>query len=221
MRIVWLNKKNRDRVIIFFNGWGMDENAVIRLSGIYDLLMVYDYRHLENKNFPVLEEYQEIFVVAWSMGVWAASNVIPELPFSPSRLIALNGTEHPVDDHWGIPCRSYQLTEKGMDEKGRKKFIQRMLADSQEIQRLGENYSQRLLAEVCEELVCIRQQSTRMHNRLDWDKVYISEKDIIFPVKNQLNYWQGRCANIYNLSGGHYPFYQFQRWEEIIEGQKF
>lgn len=120
MRIVWLNKKNRDRVIIFFNGWGMDENAVIRLSGIYDLLMVYDYRHLENKNFPVLEEYQEIFVVAWSMGVWAASNVIPELPFSPSRLIALNGTEHPVDDHWGIPCRIYQLTEKGMDEKGRK-----------------------------------------------------------------------------------------------------
>ena len=58
MRIVWLNKKNRDRVIIFFNGWGMDENAVIRLSGLYDLLMVYDYRHLENKNFPVLEEYQ-------------------------------------------------------------------------------------------------------------------------------------------------------------------
>ena len=48
MKYKWLVKKNNKSLIIFFNGWGMDESVVRHLeSGSYDVLMFYDYNTLE------------------------------------------------------------------------------------------------------------------------------------------------------------------------------
>ena len=44
----------------------------------------------------------------------------------PERCVALNGTTRPVDDEYGIPVKINELTEKGMNERGREKFFQRM-----------------------------------------------------------------------------------------------
>lgn len=216
MRIERLNQKGNDRVILFFNGWGMDARAVSHLEGTFDILVFYDYH---NMNVPCeisLDCYRETNVIAWSMGVWAAANVIPEMNIRFSKLIALNGTECPIEDRLGIPVKVYQLTEKNMDERGREKFLQRMLNGKEEIQRFEQNKPQRSLEDVCEELVMIRRQSTGLQNKLNWDKIYISEKDVIFPVVNQQNWWQDKCAELRMLPGGHYPFYSFRSWEEII-----
>lgn len=217
MRIEWLRKKESDRVIIFFNGWGMDPGVVAHLEGEVDVVVCGDYRHLNAEVFPELDHYRKIYVVAWSMGVWAAANTLPVFHVKPERLIALNGTERPIDDKYGIPERVYLLTEKGMNEKGREKFISRMLNGADERMRFAGCFPQRLYVEVCEELVEIRIHSTGYQNELKWDKIYISEKDVIFPVTAQQNWWQGKGVEIHYLSGGHYPFYQFRRWEEIIE----
>ena len=130
MRIEWLKKNNGDRVILFFNGWGMDSRAIPQLTGDYDVVAFWDYRRLLEAEWPDLRQYEEIYVVGWSMGVWAAANVIPLLDIAPVKLIALNGTELPVDDQYGIPVRIYELTERGLNEKGRKKFLQRMFAEA-------------------------------------------------------------------------------------------
>lgn len=217
MRIEWINKSGNDRIVVFFNGWGMTPQAVSHLNQSDDLIVCYDYRNLSTKGFPSLEHYHKIVVVAWSMGVWAATRVLPELKISPSKLIALNGTEYPVNDQWGIPLKIYQLTEKGMNEQGRKKFVQRMFDTPQDRQYFEGKSTERTLEDVCEELVCIKKESTGTTNTLKWNKVYISEKDIIFPVQNQKNWWQERAEEIKILPGGHYPFYHFRGWEEIIE----
>lgn len=217
MRIEWLHKKGSDRVIVFFNGWGMDQAAVSHLSKDCDVVMVYDYRDLKAGNLPNLDTYPKVYVVAWSMGVWAAANLIPEMQREPSIMIAMNGTEHPVHDFWGIPEKIYALTEKGMNEKGREKFLLRMLNGREELQRFTQNHPQRPIKEVCEELCLIGKQSIGYHNELNWNKVYISEKDIIFPVINQQNWWRDKCSHLQMLPGGHYPFYQFQSWDEILE----
>ena len=216
MRIDWLNKKGGELVVVFFNGWGMDSRAVSHLKTEIDVVMCYDYRDINDAIFPSLEGYKEVYVVAWSMGVWSASNLLPKMNLQALKLICLNGTECPVNDKKGIPTKIYELTEKGMTEKGREKFLQRMLDGVEELKHFEQNKPLRLIEEVCEELTAIRMQSTSMQNELKWDKVYISEKDIIFPVVNQQNYWQGKCDDIQMISGAHYPFYQFESWEEII-----
>jgi len=218
MRIEWLNRKNSSRIIVFFNGWGMDGQVVRHLKTDSDVLMFYDYRNLTVRVFPALESYRRVEVAAWSMGVWAATQVLPRMNIRPDRLVALNGTACPVDDHYGIPVRIYELTEKGMNEKGREKFMRRMLEGEEERERWGNYSPERSLPEVCEELCLIRQQSTGVKDVLKWDKVYISDKDVIFPVANQQKWWQGRCGKIEKLRGGHFPFYQFSNWEEIVGG---
>ena len=72
MKYNWFNKSNNKQLIIFFNGWGMDETIVSHLSAEeYDVVILYDYNNLSlDINF---EEYQESHIVAWSMGVMTAS----------------------------------------------------------------------------------------------------------------------------------------------------
>lgn len=217
MRIEWLNKSGSDRVILFFNGWGMDARAVSHLSAHCDVLMCYDYRSLKEAILPPLTEYREIHVIAWSMGVWAAANLLPAAGIQPDSLTGLNGTEHPVNDLWGIPVRIYQLTERGMNEEGRDKFLNRMLDGVEELNLFEQHKPLRKIEEVCEELRQIRIQSTGLQNTLKWDKIYISDKDVIFSVANQQKWWQDRVEVLRSLPGGHYPFYQFESWKQIIE----
>lgn len=217
MRIEWLNKNSTDRVVVFFNGWGMDSNAVRHLTGDYDILMINDYRQLNTEVLPELTLYREVNIVAWSMGVWAAANILPEWGVSCTRLIALNGTEYPVNDSWGIPDKIYRLTERGMNAAGREKFMLRMLADAEERKRFAVDKPQRELEEVCDELTAIRLQSETRQNTLTWDKVYVSSGDVIFSQTNQRAWWDNRARKIVVLDGGHYPFYHFESWEEILE----
>lgn len=216
MRIEWLCKKDTGRVIVFFNGWGMDAAAVSHLVTDSDVVMFYDYRTLECDVLPSLVKYKEVYIVAWSMGVWAAAHVVPLLGVIPTFSVALNGSESPVDDQYGIPCQVYALTEKGMNERGREKFFSRMLANREELARFKEQKPDRDLEEQCEELVMIRKQSDWYKKNISWTKIYIGNRDIIFPVKNLQNWWSGK-APITLLECGHYPFYCFRSWEEIIK----
>ena len=215
MRIVWLSKKSTGRVVIFFNGWGMDAGIVSKLETMCDVVMFYDYRTLSLETFPSFQEYEEIYIVAWSMGVWAASHTIPLLEIEPTLSVALNGTECPVDDRWGIPRKIYELTERGMNEQGREKFFIRMFDRRLDGHPLEEQKSLRKLQEVREELSMIREQAVGGTSYHKWDKVYVSEKDVIFPMENQLNWWKDR-APVVTLHSGHCPFGKFKSWEEII-----
>lgn len=215
MRIEWLIKKGSGQVIVFFNGWGMDASAVAHLEADADVVMFYDYRTLQGDDMPDLKEYREVYLVAWSMGVWAASCVVPCLKIQPRLSVGLNGTERPVDDLYGIPIKIYQLTTRGMNARGREKFFSRMVVTDEENRFLKEHLPERELAEQCEELVFIEKQCQGYKKHYSWDKIYVSEKDVIFPVENQLNWW-AKKAPVTFLPGGHYPFAFFKSWEHIL-----
>ena len=206
MRIVWLNKKNRDRVIIFFNGWGMDENAVIRLSGIYDLLMVYDYRHLENKNFPVLQEYQEIFVVAWSMGVWAASQIMKQYPSLPlSQSIAINGTLSPIHETKGITPTIFEGTLQGLNEQSLQKFQRRMCGSAADYKAFQTVAPQRPVEELKEELAAIQKQYLSLPpSDFAWQRAIIGKSDRIFLPDSQWLAWRNKVDSLEYTEAAHY-----------------
>lgn len=213
MRTEWVKQKGRGRVTLFFNGWGMDARVISHLKTEDDLVVFYDYRHLETvpTDWSV---YREVKVVAWSMGVWAAANTLPDWGIAPQTLIAFNGTECPVDNQYGIPVVSYRLTERGMNAEGREKFFARLFTEPSEREAFASRRPLRELPEQTEELSCIRKLSTEHKKCLKWNKVFISENDLIFPAHNQLTWWKDR-APVCLLSGGHYPFFRFHSWEEI------
>lgn len=214
MRRAWVKRKGNGGVILFFCGWGMDERAVQHLAGEDDLLVFHDYRDISREEMPPLETYGRVRVIAWSMGVWAASVLLNRWNIPVWESVAINGTERPVDEHYGIDPRVYLLTERGLTEAGRDKFFARMLPRKDELERFEANRPRRELDEQREELRLIREQSVVLKPEWNWNRAYVSMGDVIFPIENQRKWWNGRCVVI-ELKGGHYPFYELDNWEKI------
>ena len=67
------------RLLLFFAGWGMDEHPFLQYAPQdSDFMICYDYRTLDFDTSP-LTGYTVIDVVAWSMGGWAASQVLSKV----------------------------------------------------------------------------------------------------------------------------------------------
>ena len=224
MKYKWLNKEGNNKLILFFNGWGMDEGVVKHLNcEDYDVLMFYDYNTLDSDfDFNSLNIYPEKNLIAWSMGVMVGGCLAPSLalPLGEGTKIAINGTLKPIDAEFGIHPKIYDLTIKGFDENGRDRFIKSMF-DTQPppafqapspLERDIENQHSELitLKEICKlapSLILPLGEGT-----LHYDKILISDNDKIIPTKSQVDFWGIEP----NLKGGHCPFFQFEKWSELL-----
>ena len=65
-----------------------------------------------------------------------------------------------------------------MNERGREKFFLRMLDGADECRKFSGQKPNRGIEEVCEELCRIRELCSGVKGKLNWDKSYISEKDL-------------------------------------------
>ena len=205
MKYQWLNHRNNSNLIIFFNGWGMD-NAVVKhlKSENYNVLMFYDYNLLETDfDFESLSVYKSINLIAWSMGVMLGSIFSTKIK-NITHSVAINGTLYPISSDYGIHPRIYDLTIKGFNENGRVKFISTMFdkVTELEINRNIENQKT--------ELIALKNYSP--NEDFTYKKVLISEDDKIIPTKNQCRFWGIEP----NLKGGHCPFFQFKNWGELL-----
>ncbi len=203
MEYKWLNKKESKEIIVFFNGWGMDETVVANLNaGNYDILMFYDYNTLETEfDFAILDKYEKRHLVAWSMGVMTAT--LFNIKYNAST--AVNGTLKPIDNNFGIPVKIYDLTIRGFNKNGAKKFIRNMFdKEPSHIQIKRSLESQK------NELSALK--NYKADEDFKYSKVLISDNDKIIPVKNQCAYW-GKEPN---LKSGHCPFLLFKKWEELL-----
>ena len=114
MQYFWLNKKNNDNLIVFFCGWSFDYKPFESLDfGENDILVVFDYTNIEAFDID-LSEYQNKQLITWSMGVYVACflrNYLPDFDLK----IAINGTPFPIDNEYGIPQKTFDLTLKYVD----------------------------------------------------------------------------------------------------------
>ena len=204
MKYKWLVKKNNKSLIIFFNGWGMDESVVHHLeSGSYDVLMFYDYNTLElDFDFAILSEYDFKYLVAWSMGVMVAT-LFNTIKYNSAT--AVNGTLKPIDDDFGIPKRIYDLTIRGFNEKGAEKFIKSMFDKDVELDKIDRDIENQK-----SELSALKNYVA--NGNFEYTRVILSDNDKIIPTKNQVAFWDIKP----NLSSGHCPFFLYKRWEELL-----
>ena len=211
---------SNDKLILVFAGWGMDERVFSRLSFAgYDMMVVWDYRNAD-LDLSALGAYREIYLFAWSFGVFAASLKMKELErFRIMLRVAINGSVTPVDDLTGIPEAIFQGTLNGLDERNLAKFYRRMCFDAQEYKRFVEMAPQRDIAELKSELRAIydmsRDESVNV-SPLAWDRAVISDGDRIFPSDNLVRSWMS-LSRVRHIPGGHLPDFSKIIEQEIID----
>ena len=208
MKYKWLNRKNNNKFIIFFNGWGMDECIVKHLEPEdYDVLMFYDYNTLETDfDFNGLNIYSQKYLVAWSMGVMTAALFDIDYTFKT----AINGTLKPIDNKYGIPERIYNLTLTNFSEKGAERFIKNMFnEDCLPPPKISE-ITNRSFESQKSELEALTHYSAKQDYK--YDRVILSSDDKIIPTKNQVAFWGIEP----NIKSGHSPFNYFKSWRELL-----
>lgn len=220
MKSKYLIKNNSKKLIIFFNGWSLDENIVKNLETInYDVLMLYDYENIEIPEdvLKEIDKYDNLNIIAWSFGVWACCTVINQFN-KLKNVVAINGTPIPIDDNFGIPEKIFNLTLTNMSEKNYPRFYKNMFNIFEE--KFFSMLSNRNATSQIQELTMIQKQASEqipLQKINQFNKVFISTQDKIIPAKNQLNFWSNQNdLKIFELEKGHYIFDLFKTWDEII-----
>lgn len=219
MKTTFLHRHSGRRLLIFFNGWGMDNTPFQHWrAGSCDVLCVWDYRELTP--LPAVTGYREIRLVAWSLGVWAAA--VTAMP--PLRCAtAVNGTLRPIDEHNGIRAEVFQGTiDNWLDEQARERFHRRVVGTGWPSPTIAASTASsfspsRQPAEQRDELLALQTNITSRPVPANiYDCVLISGRDRIFPSAAQLRFWEAANTRIVKWPGApHYPFAATYSWEEL------
>ena len=218
MRKVWYHRKNYQDCILFFNGWGMDQHILFGMDvPEMDVCTFFDYTSLE-WNSEEFQSYRNLYCVAWSMGVWAVSN-IDWKGMQFAHAIAINGTERPRDDKNGIPISIFDGTLENWSGVTREKFWIRSIGNRKNIEVVDDCRSLRSTTDQKTELKSIsaRIQAESIKNQIKWDKVFCGKNDKIIPFENQRNFWSNfEALETVELDIPHYPFIGLNSWQEIL-----
>jgi len=220
MKSLWLHSKNRNKLIIFCNGWGMDERPFTPLASVqYDVLMLYDYTDLSTDMDvgKLLAGYPEVSLIAWSMGVWAGNQIFSSRQKKFHVALALNGTLAPIHDDFGILIKIASATLENFHEKQRLKFYYRMCNDRDLYKTFVANQPGRSIAGQKEELASLLQSTTRAvtHSSASvYTNVVVARHDYIIPTVNQLQFWPQK--NVRLVDGSHFLFYAYSSWDELL-----
>ncbi|OLV27630.1 DUF452 family protein [Haemophilus parainfluenzae] len=200
-------------LIVYFAGWGtpLDAVAHLILPTNHNLLICYDYQDL-TLDFD-FSAYQQIRVVAWSMGVWVAERVLQGITLQSAT--AVNGTGLPCDDGFGIPYAIFKGTLDNLTENTRSKFERRICGDKVSFERY-QQFSARSFNEIHRELIALFAmiQQDKRTDLIHWTNAWISSRDKIFMPANQHQYWASRCA-VQEIEGEHYVFSRFTHWSAL------
>lgn len=172
----------------------------------YDISVVWNYCDTDSFDWSWAVKYDEICLVAWSLGVAAASS---GLTAPIDRLItmrlAVNGTPCPVDDSLGIPRIIFEGTRDSLDQNNLLKFYRRVAGSRAAYDAFSSDLPQRALQELAEELELFI--SGGMKTTLcRWDRAVVSDSDAIFPPANQKAAWADVPTDI--IVGAHLPDFQ-------------
>lgn len=226
MKYEWLHRHQRQHLILFCNGWGMDANPFRPLAATEsDVLVLSDYHDLIQEpghSCPdpdpanLLGPYPRISLIAWSMGVWAGQQLFGNRRLCLHETIAINGTLCPIDDRFGIPPQIYDGTLNQFNEAGRLKFYRRMCHDRNTLPTFLEHQPERSLASQHRELEALRNRVfCQAAEGSIYTRIIVTSRDLVIPTANQLSFWQGQ--NVLNMEGAHFPFYRWHSWEALLE----
>ena len=214
MKKLWVNKQNATELLLFFNGWGMDEKPFKHLAvdNKLDVLMIYDYTILED--IEELNDYKTVHLVAWSLGVFVAAKVLAGKKFAST--IAINGTLKPIDEDEGIAPSIFQGTIDSWSDVARMKFNRRMCG-IEHGKQFKSNAPERSIESQKAELIALQEQITNSPVPENiFQQAIISLSDKIFTRHNQEAHWQNARIPLTIIDEPHYFFPELKSWKEML-----
>ena len=206
MKQYFIIKNNQKHLLLFFAGWGMDETPFLQIHPTdKDWMICYDYRSLEF-DADILQEYSEITLIAWSMGVWAASQIMKQYPSLPlSQSIAINGTLSPIHETKGITPTIFEGTLQGLNEQSLQKFQRRMCGSAADYKAFQTVAPQRPVEELKEELAAIQKHYLSLPpSDFAWQRAIIGKSDRIFLPDSQWLAWRNKVDSLEYTEAAHY-----------------
>lgn len=206
-----------ENLLLVFGGWSATPEMFshLILPSDTDLSICYDYRDLD---FDIdLSAYRSINVVAWSLGVWVANQIMSTREGNYSRRIAVNGSLNPISDTDGIPEDIFTATLQNVNPEGLRRFNRRVCGSKQLLEKYL-SFGSRPAEELREELESLYAsiKTLPIDTNIRWNTAIIGEDDRIFPSSNLENFWLNR-AQIKKIKEPHYPFSLWKHWNEITE----
>jgi biotin synthesis protein BioG len=211
---------NPDKLIIFFAGWGMSPAPFTFLdSNDSDILLFFDY---PTDNMPIhlpelFNSYHQVNLIAWSLGVAVANEIMQPYRKKLQSATAINGTIMPIDDNYGIPPAIFQATIDNLLDGGITGFYRRMCKTPPVRKRFTENQPDREPADLKNELIALY---NKFNNYTPQKPIFtdaiVCSDDKIVPPDNQAGYWKRFNVPYSLLKAPHFPFYQWSTWREIV-----
>lgn len=230
MKSSWLHQgRGRQELIIFCNGWGMDGTPFQPIGAErVDVLMFFDYVDLlpDRELAPLFQRYRAVFLVSWSMGVWAGQQVFAPWSRCLRRALAINGTLCPVHDQFGIPLSVFNATREQFGGAARLKFYRRMCHNGRDsrggnvLETFIANQPQRSLENQARELAALSNTAGRLPVSTSiYSDIVIGEQDLIMPTANQDAFWHGhgQGREVRHVEGSHFLFYEWQSWDALLD----
>lgn len=198
MNIDFLRCSGSPTLELFFAGWGMDSRpfawaADSPHTADCDFAVCYDYTDIQldkvNQANAKLHGYSKVRVRAWSLGVYAASLVLPDMGCAISTAVAINGTLWPVDDELGIPHAVYDATAANLTDESLERFNRRMCGAHRAVfeQRRPLRSVDSLRAELLHIRECAADPTRPQFT--GWTQAVLSRLDKIFPIANMRRAW--------------------------------
>ena len=216
MKWQFVDRAEERRLILIFAGWAMDARPFAHLRcGGYDIAVVWDYRSLD-ADWAFTEPYDEICILAWSLGVAASTRAQIPQPQCITRRIAVNGTLNPVDDTLGIPSAVFAATADGLCDASLRKFYRRVCGSGRAFNEFCEHLPERDIDELTDELRVFLNGNIALNAR--FDLAIVSDGDAIFPPANLRRAWADTPT--VDLPGAHLPDFQHILDRFIIDKQR-
>lgn len=174
MKHLFINQDNNPRLLlIFIDAGGNAEPFRYACRPGYDVMVVGDYRSF-HIDWSVVDGYQEICLLGWGLGVYAASQTTQAIDERISLRIACGGTMHPINENFGIPEKIYYArleNAEGAAKEELESIADRTILDTPSVMR--------------------------------WDVAYIGRDDDLFPRFNQRRAWEAAGVPFKIVEGGH------------------
>lgn len=194
------------KLIVFFNGWGMDNKAVNHLTipKNYEVKIVnFPY----NLDSSIFKNYEEIIAIGWSFGSYYLSRYLNKNNIKLDKIISINGVPETIGE-FGIPERIFEATLKNLTPETLKEFYSNIGIDSESL------FSNKDFQSIKEELQYFKDNYSPEKN--SFTKAFIGKKDKIIPTLRQKKYYDNHNTEIAIIQCPHYPFNFFKSWSDII-----
>ena len=213
MQYFYQNNNSHD-LIVLCSCWGCDYNQFTKLHDQKDVLILYDYQDL-SLDFD-FSKYENIYVIAYSAGVFVASIMADNIPHLRQK-VALCGNPYLFDEKFGISqenIRTFKAITLDNYLDFRRKY---MVVSDEEYERYNKLESLRPIDSCAAELEALQKLYAERKKQINpqFDKAVAAENDLIFNIDTQKDFYQDKLRVIKNAK--HHIFFRFNSFEDILK----